>query len=199
MTYCYNAVRHFVFLDHHVGHRFTHNIAPPHNDKVFAFKIFHMPANKYLAAVWSTGKKTFIISNKFPHIDRMESIHIFNRINGVYYSFFINLFRQRKLYKYTIHITVVVELIYQLKQFTLCCAAWEYMLERVHANFLAPFPLHPYIHRRGSIITNKYNCKSGNFTINFIKLNNPLFYFSPYFRAYFFTVYYFCHLYSPLS
>ena len=68
-------------------------------------------------AVRRTRQKALPFNEHIAQIDRMESVHIFGRINCHDYRLFVNVLRQGKLDQYPVNVRIVIERIDQLQQF----------------------------------------------------------------------------------
>ncbi|MNP42667.1 hypothetical protein D3C76_1364490 [compost metagenome] len=75
--------------------------------------------NQFDDSRWSTRKQTVITNYQITNIHWMKSIHIFFNSNCINNCFFVNMLRKRKLYKNTVNILLLVQLVHQRKKIAL--------------------------------------------------------------------------------
>ncbi len=87
------------FLQHHVGNRLPDNVGATDNNDLGAAG-FHSGPNDHLLNACRRARRKFDFipsDHQAADIDRVKTVHIFIRIDGIENLFFINMFRQGKL------------------------------------------------------------------------------------------------------
>ena len=138
-------------MQHHVGNRLTDNVRTP-DDNHFGTACFNSGAyNHFLDAGRGAGRKFDFLAadHQTAHIDRVESIHILVRINGIEHLFFIQMLWQRKLNQNTMNGIVVVVLVDQTQQRFLGNILRLAVLNFLKTQFIGSFDFQRYI-RNGS-------------------------------------------------
>ena len=91
-------------------------VRAPEDHDVLSTRIVARAQEKFLAPARRAGNERCLAVQKFTHIERMKSVHVFVRRNRVEDFSLIDLVRQRKLNKNGVHFRVGVELNNQIEK-----------------------------------------------------------------------------------
>jgi hypothetical protein len=108
-----------------------------------------------------TRAQTALAKHQAPDVFRLETIHVFLRIDAVDQGIGIDMCRQRQLHEDSVDGRVRVESIDQRRQFGFRRVGWQIEIMGSKTNACAGTPLVAHVDRGRCLITDQHHCQTG--------------------------------------
>ena len=151
-------------LQHHVGDRFAHDVGASDHHHLGAVGFHSRPHDHFLNPGRRTGREFDLgaADHQAPHVDRMEAVHVFVRIDGIEHFFFIDVFGQRKLNQNAVYGVILVVLVNQCQKIRFAEMARLIVLNLFESEAFGGLDLERHIGNGGRILPDQDGHQAGN-------------------------------------